>query len=49
MSCRLSCCTAVSPEAQARMKIVHATLAMADEVGDNIVDAQLQLQATRVE
>jgi pimeloyl-ACP methyl ester carboxylesterase len=39
----------LSPEAQARMEIVNATLAMADEIGEDILDAQLQLQATRVD
>jgi pimeloyl-ACP methyl ester carboxylesterase len=39
----------LSPEAQARMEIVDATLAMADEVGEDFLDAQLQLQATRID
>jgi len=39
----------LSPEAQARMEIVDATLAMADEVGEDFLDAQLRLQATRID
>jgi pimeloyl-ACP methyl ester carboxylesterase len=39
----------LSPQARARTEVVQATLAMADEVGEQILDAQLRLQATRID
>jgi pimeloyl-ACP methyl ester carboxylesterase len=39
----------LSPLAQAREDIVQVTLAMADEVGECDLDAQLRLQATRID
>lgn len=39
----------LSPRARARDDIVQVTLAMADEVGEDILDAQLRLQDTRID
>jgi len=39
----------LSPQARAREDIVQVTLAMADEVGERVLDAQLRLQATRID
>jgi pimeloyl-ACP methyl ester carboxylesterase len=39
----------LSSQARAREDIVQVTLAMADEVGEHVLDAQLRLQATRID